>query len=184
MLRGCAGRGAGRVAVGVGPPTLSGCAVRPGGPGIESGPVATGTVEHIHIAGRPGAVPEAAADAQAEAGLGLRGEYHFGREGSDDLTLIEAEALERLAAEHGVELAPGASLRNLTTRGVDLGELVGRRFRVGGAVCEGLERCEPCNGLARRTDRRVLRGLVHTGLSAAIVESGTIRVGDPVEALP
>ena len=144
--------------------------------------MAHGTVEHIHLAATEGGPIEAVPEVEAEAGQGLRGEYHHGLD-RDDITLIEAERLEALAAEHGVGLAPGETLRNVTTRGLDLGDLIGRRFRVGEAVCQGIERCEPCAKLARRTDARVLPGLVHSGLSATIVQSGTIRVGDPVEAL-
>src|SRR5256886_17681292 len=98
------------------------------------------------------------------------------------LTLIEVEALERLAAEHGVNLEPGESRRNVTTRGLDLGTLIGRRFRVGAIVCEGIERNEPCLHLSQVTgEPGVLRGLVHTGLEAGIIESGAIRVGDVIE---
>jgi MOSC domain-containing protein YiiM len=147
--------------------------------------VAPGTVEHIHLAGAHAAPVESVEEARAEAGLGLPGDRHYADAEAEELTLVEAEALERLAAEHDVALPPGGARRNVTTRGVDLGTLVGRRFRLGEAVCEGLELCEPCNHLATLTgEPRVLRGLVHTGLSAAILQSGTIRVGDAVEALP
>jgi MOSC domain-containing protein YiiM len=146
--------------------------------------VAPGTVEHIHLAAERGAPVSAVDSVDAEAGQGLRGDRYCADPEAEELTLVEAEAVERLAAEYGVDLPPGGTRRNLTTRGIDLGPLVGRRFRVGDAVCEGLERCEPCLHLARMTDNRVLRGLVHTGLAAAIVEGGTIRVGDTVEALP
>jgi MOSC domain-containing protein YiiM len=144
----------------------------------------SGAVERIHVAAERGAAPEPVGEVLAEAGRGLRGDRHHGRPGANDLTLIEAEALERLATEHGVALEPGESRRNVTTRGVDLGALVGRRFRVGEAVCEGAERSEPCLHLSKVTgEPGVLRGLVHTGLEAAIVEGGTIRVGDAVEPL-
>jgi MOSC domain-containing protein YiiM len=116
----------------------------------------------------------------ADAGLGLRGDRHHGPRGAD-LTLIEAEAIDGLAGSHEIDLDGGLSRRNLTTHGVDLGTLVGRRFRVGEVVCVGEERCEPCRHLASLTEPGVLRGLVHTGLRASIVEGGTIRVGDPVE---
>jgi MOSC domain-containing protein YiiM len=140
-----------------------------------------GAVEEIHLAAERSGPVEAVDEVRAEAGLGLRGDRHHGRPGANDLTLIEAEAVERLAAEHGVALEPGGSRRNLTTRGVDLGGFVGRRFRVGEVVCEGAERCEPCVHLTQVTgEPGVLRGLVHTGLEAAIVEGGTIRVGDRV----
>jgi MOSC domain-containing protein YiiM len=143
----------------------------------------SGSVEHIHLAAERSGPVESVDEVVAEAGLGLRGDRHHGRLDANDLTLIEAEALERLAAEHDVKLAPGGSRRNVTTRGVDLGELVGRRFRVGETLCEGAERCEPCLHLTQVTGKpRVLRGLVHTGLEAAIIEGGTIRVGDAIEA--
>jgi MOSC domain-containing protein YiiM len=142
----------------------------------------SGAVERIHVVPLRGGDAEAVDEVLAEAGRGLRGDCHHGLPASNDLTLIEAEALERLATDHGVNLEPGESRRNVTTRGLDLGTLVGRRFRIGEAVCEGAERCEPCAKLTRLTgEPGVLRGLVHTGLEAAIVEGGTIRVGDRVE---
>ncbi|MDX6675633.1 MAG: hypothetical protein QOH11_3051 [Solirubrobacteraceae bacterium] len=142
----------------------------------------SGAVERIHVVPLRGGEAEPVGEVRAEAGRGLRGDCHHGLPNSNDITLIEAEALERLATEHGVSLEPGESRRNVTTRGLDLGTLVGRRFRVGEAVCEGTERCEPCAKLTRLTgEPGVLRGLVHTGLEASIVEDGTIRVGDRVE---
>jgi MOSC domain-containing protein YiiM len=142
----------------------------------------SGAVERIHLAAERSGPVHPVDEVLAEAGLGLRGDRHHSRSGANDLTLIEAEALERLAAEHGVTLGPGESRRNVTTRGIDLGALVGRRFRVGEIVCEGIERNEPCLHLSQVTGQPgVLRGLVHTGLEAAIVEGGTIRVGDRVE---
>jgi MOSC domain-containing protein YiiM len=144
----------------------------------------SGAVERIHLAAERSGPVQPVDEVLAEPGLGLSGDRHHGRPGANDLTLIEAEALERLATEHGVALEPGESRRNVTTRGVDLGAFIGRRFRVGGVVCEGLERNEPCKHLSQVTGQPgVLRGLAHTGLEAAIVEGGTIRVGDRVEPL-
>ena len=142
----------------------------------------SGSVEHIHLAAERSGPVSPVDEVLAEAGRGLRGDRHHDREGANDLTLIEVEALERLAAEHGVNLDPGESRRNVTTRGLDLGTLIGRRFRVGAIVCEGIERNEPCLHLSQVTgEPGVLRGLVHTGLEAVIIESGTIRVGDVIE---
>ena len=50
------------------------------------------------------------------------------------ITLIEAEEIERLAGTDGIRLAPGATRRNVTTRGIRLNELVGRRFRIGSFI--------------------------------------------------
>ncbi len=140
---------------------------------------ATGRVERIHLIAGPGLAPEPVAAVTAEVGLGLRGDRHHRRR-LGTLTLIEAEALEWLAAEHGLDLSDGRSRRNLVVRGLGLGALVGKVFRVGEVICQGEERCEPCAHLARLVGPAVLRGLLHTGLRATILSPGTIRVGDLV----
>ena len=64
------------------------------------------------------------------AGAGIDGDRYAARTGkwSDtpatgrQLTLIEAEAIEALAREHGIELAAGETRRNLTTRGISLND--------------------------------------------------------------
>lgn len=152
-----------------------------------------GTVAAIHIA------PEAGADVQrrervdAVSGRGLRGDRYFAGEGTysasardvpREMTLIESETLAALEREVGIELPPGTHRRNVTTEGVALDRLVGERFRVGGAVCEGVELCEPCSyleqllGIDGLYDALVHRG----GIRARIVGSGSIAVGDEVAA--
>ena len=146
---------------------------------------AEGTVEQIAIAPRHPELPAPVPAVRAEAGHGLEGEYHWSAtpEPGQNLTLIAVEALEALREDTGIELSHEASRRNLLTRGIDLNALVGRRFTVGGVECEGVQLCEPCNRLAKLTERGVLRGLVHRGgLCADIVSGGEIAVGDPVRA--
>ena len=97
------------------------------------------------------------------------------------LTLIAEEELAAFNEETGIELTAQASRRNVLTRGIDLNELVGKRFRVGEVECEGVELCEPCSHLASLTHPGVLRGMVHrAGLNADILTDGKIAVGDPV----
>ena len=144
---------------------------------VDNRPV--GTVEAIHVVARHGGPPAAVEEAVAEVGGGLRGDRHHA-DADGNVTLIEAEALEELAASSQLDLADGLSRRNVRTRGMDLGELVGRQFAIGEVLCYGDERCEPCTHLAALTDRAVLTSLAHTGLRARIVRSGTIRTGDPI----
>ena len=137
----------------------------------------------IAIASVRGELPVRVDRVRATTGEGLEGEYHR-RPADVPITLIGAEALEGLRADTGIELSHEASRRNVLTRGVDLDALVGRRFAVGGVECEGVELCEPCNRLAKLTERGVLRGLVHRGgLRANLLSSGEISVGDAVRAL-
>jgi MOSC domain-containing protein YiiM len=150
-------------------------------------------VEAIFIgperAGPLGEVPEV----EAVTGKGLLGDRKYWdalpeekrAEPGRNITLIEAEALEALAEEHGIELRPGESRRQIVTRGARLNPLVGKRFMVGEVECEGVELCEPCSHLQSLTETGVIRGLAHRGgLRADILSGGTIRAGDPVREVP
>jgi MOSC domain-containing protein YiiM len=149
-----------------------------------------GTLEWIHLADSEGGPVRAVDAVEAIAGVGLAGDRYAirpeDREPGDDevrdLTLVEAEQIEWLAAETGIALDPGATRRNLTTRGIRLNDLVGRTFRVGGVRVEGVELCEPCSHLQAMVGQPVLRPLIHrAGLRARLLDSGAIRVGDPIE---
>ena len=149
-------------------------------------PAVVGSIEAIHIASAAGAPVRLVDAIRAVAGVGLEGDRYANGQGhyqdervSRDLTLIEAETVEALASEDGIELAPGETRRNLTTRGFGLNELVGRHFWVGEVLCLGTRLCEPCRYLADLTGKPLLRPLVHRGgLRADIVHSGVIRLGD------
>jgi MOSC domain-containing protein YiiM len=119
--------------------------------------------------------------ARAVAGAGLEGDRHaregVGRRGGA-LTLIEAEVLEE------VGLSGAESRRQVVVRGVRLNDLVGKRFRIGDVECEGVELCEPCVSLQRKTRPTIIKELVHRGgLNADVLNDGTIRVGDDVTVL-
>ena len=142
------------------------------------------TVENIHITAREAEPVEAVEQVNVIAGKGIEGDRHFGdhQPGSGhDLTLVPAESLEALEQETGIRLAPGESRRQVTTRGIDVNALVGRRFTVGSVEAVGIELCEPCNHLQKLTEPGVMRGLVHrAGINADVVRGGEISVGDPV----
>jgi MOSC domain-containing protein YiiM len=166
-----------------GAPTDSAAAI------VEPG---VGVVEGIHIAIASEQPLRALPRVAAIAGIGLDGDRYalgVGRYSGDgraerQITLIEAEEIEMLAAGSGIELAPGESRRNVTTRGIRLNALVGRRFRIGAVECEGIRLCEPCQNLEDHLGRPVLRPLVHrAGLRAAIITSGEIALGDEVAVL-
>ncbi len=144
-----------------------------------------GKVEAINI-GPPHELPAPVERAVAHAGKGLVGNRYYFEDGAKPgqaLTLIAAEALEAMAAEHGIEITAAASRRNVLTRGIDLNALVGKRFRVGAVDCVGVELCEPCKDLERMTKPGVIKGLAHRGgLNADIVSDGEISVGDEVVA--
>lgn len=131
---------------------------------------------------------------EAVTGEGLVGDrYHDGigfysttptDPGARELTLIAEEALRDVLAESGIPLSPDEHRRNITTRGVTLEPLLGKRFRIGEVVCEGIRLCPPCAHLEEVTGKAVMKPLVHRGgIRARIVQVGWIRVGDMVEEI-
>jgi MOSC domain-containing protein YiiM len=152
--------------------------------------MSSGRVEYIHTAPAEGAPLVSHDRIRATAGVGLEGDRYAAPEGhskklSDDrqITLIEAEAVEGVAAQ-GIHLEPGETRRNVTTRGISLNDLVGRRFRVGEVELEGVKLCEPCQHISDLTGKPLIKAMVHrAGLRALILTSGEIHVGDEVEAL-
>jgi MOSC domain-containing protein YiiM len=137
-----------------------------------------GVVEGIHISPEKKRLPEAVEAVEVTV-EGVRGDRYFG---AQNLTLIEAEALEGMREDTGVELSAAESRRQVLTRGVRLNDLVGKRFSVGEVRCVGEEWCEPCSHLQGLTRPGVLRGLVHRGgLRADIVSGGRMAVGDKIE---
>lgn len=146
-----------------------------------------GKIEHIFIAPAKAAPVVAVESVEALAECGLKGDRY-----SDDArrktpgqqaTFIEIEHIEGFVAETGLAMAPHEPRRNIVTRGIDLNELVGRRFRIGDAEFEGIELCEPCATWARNTHREVVRYFVHRGgLNARIVRGGVIAVGSSIAA--
>jgi MOSC domain-containing protein YiiM len=150
-------------------------------------------VEHIHVASDAAAPVVSLESVEVRAGVGLLGDRYAERRGhysyddriSRDLTLVAAESLEAIQAAHGIELGPGETRRNLTTRGIHLNGLVGRRFYVGDVLCVGTGPCKPCQYLADLTGKPLLRPLVdHGGLRADLLSDGVIAVGDPISVAP
>jgi len=152
----------------------------------------TGTLEHIHITPKGRAPMQALGEARLIAGRGIEGDryllgtgtYSEKPEPGRQVTLIEAETLEALTRDHGIELTVDEHRRNLTVRNVPLNHLVSRRFRVGQAVLEATRLNKPCKYLELVTGKTVYEPLLNrSGLNCIIVEGGTIRPGDAVTSL-
>ena len=98
------------------------------------------------------------------------------------VSLIEAETLDAVAAELGVESLAQNSRRNIVTRGVPLVDLLQREFMVGQVRLRGIRLFEPCGHLVKLSGLPgIFKALEHrSGLKAAIISDGLIRVGDPI----
>jgi MOSC domain-containing protein YiiM len=149
-----------------------------------------GELLHVHIAAGASQPMRALAEARLVAGVGIEGDRYATRTGTysvrhnadRQVTLIESETLEALARDHGIALAPHEHRRNLTTRGVPLNHLVGRKFRVGECLLYGGRLNVPCQYLEDLLGKKVFKPLVNrSGLNCQIVAGGIVRPGDVIE---
>lgn len=102
----------------------------------------------------------------------------------EDITLISADELEAFNTRFELNIPLGDFRRNIVTRGVDLNALIGKRFRIGNALCIGMELCEPCSKLARTVNTLVLPHLVNRGgIRAAVLEAGDVKRDDDLEEI-
>ena len=150
------------------------------------------TITHIFIRPPAGGPLQALTRATVVAGAGIEGDRYFGRhdEPGQNLTLVEAEAIEAFAQAHQRPLDMAITGRNLVTRGVALNALVGQEFTVGGLRCRGVELCEPCLGLGEALQgpdlppAQVVRWWAHrAGLRVDVLVGGDLALGAEVDAV-
>jgi MOSC domain-containing protein YiiM len=145
----------------------------------------------IAIAREAKGVMENVESIEAVAGEGLVGDrYGAGigaaqfkgrRKPENEVTLIASEAIETANDEFNMTIAHLDTRRNLLTSGAPLNDLVRKTFRVGPVLLRGLELCEPCGYLERRTYPFIRMALKNRGgLRCCVVEGGEIRVGDAI----
>jgi MOSC domain-containing protein YiiM len=149
-----------------------------------------GELLNIHVAPKASAPMVALSEVRLVAGIGLEGDRYATRLGTysknhhidRQATLIEVEVLEALARDRDIELAPHEHRRNLTTRGVPLGHLVGQYFRIGDCVLYGGRLNVPCLYLENLIAKKVFKPLLNrSGLNCRIVVGGIIRTHDRID---
>ena len=148
-----------------------------------SGAPAEGRVEEIYVYPERRGPARECEEVIAVSGVGLTGDHR--RNPSRAVTLLSSEAWEEAMALMGADLPPRARRANLVVRGLDLGSLVGRRLRIGGAemVVRGeTVPCEPMD-LQRAGLQEALRLDMRGGVFGPVERSGRIRLGDAVSVV-
>lgn len=150
-----------------------------------------GKILEMYIA-EAGAKPVARQAVEVEANKGVIGDRYYNGQGTfseklagnpkREITFIASQGIDRFNASQNEALGYGDVRRNVVTQGIVLGELIGKECTIGSARFLGMEHCEPCAHLAATVSRNVLPHLAHTGLRAAILQSGRIEVGDEISS--
>lgn len=165
--------------------------IRAGAVGRGQGAV-VGRVLQVNVSS--GGVPKLPVTEAFVGRLGLAGDDHHDVADHGGplraVSLLAVEAIRRVAAD-GNPIGPGTTGENVTTEGVEWGELpLGSRAAIGpDVIVELTAPANPCTTIAHNfTDGRFARlsAKVHpldTRLYASVVREGTIRPGDPVTIL-
>ncbi len=122
-------------------------------------------------------------DVHATVEEGLVGDRFSGKPGSDrQVTLIQFEHLGVVAGLLGKdEIDPGLLRRNIVVSGINLAALKGTEFSIGDAILRGTGACPPCGRMECNLGPggfSAMRG--HGGITATVIQSGTISIGDEV----
>jgi MOSC domain-containing protein YiiM len=145
-----------------------------------------GIVEQILITTREGEAMTSVETITAHEGRGLEGDRYYEGTGKfkslepkRQATFIEAEAIEAVARDYGLDVTAVDARRNIVTRGVPLNHLVGKEFTIGDASFRGIKLCEPCDYMQKLAGKPIRDPLKHRGgLRAEILATGTVAVGD------
>lgn len=147
----------------------------------------TGRVEWIGLCTERRGSIEVVSEVEAEEGRGLSGDHHAKkRKSKRQVTLIQAEHLPVVASILGRDepVAPELLRRNIVVSGVNLLTLKDQRFQIGSAILEGSGPAAPCSRMEENLGEggyNAMRG--HGGITARVIEAGTIALGDAVAAI-
>lgn len=142
-----------------------------------------GRIEWIGLAPARRAPIQTVHEVLVERPTGLAGDHHaISGTSKRQVTLIQAEHLPVIASLLGRESVDPALLRrNVVVSGVNLLSLKHARFRLGDALLEGTGPCAPCSLMEANLGPggySAMRG--HGGITAVVLEPGSVRVGDAV----
>lgn len=119
--------------------------------------------------------------AQINAEEGLEGDHYRGRSKKRQVTLIQKEHLEVVGQFLGKEVSPLLTRRNLVVEGINLLALKDQTFCIGDVILEGTGHCHPCSKMEINLGAggyNAMRG--HGGITAKVIQGGTIALGDEV----
>ncbi len=142
-----------------------------------------GTVEWIGLRPKPKAPVEPVQQVLVTPENGLEGDHYSKNGGKRQVTLLQAEHLEVMANMLKLEeIDPALMRRNILVLGINLQAFADRQFQIGEVVLEMTGGCHPCS----RVEQNLVSGAYnamrgHGGITAKVIQGGTIRVGDAVQ---
>ena len=119
------------------------------------------------------------------ANKGVIGDRHF-KDYNDpycQLSLIESENIDFYNTKYGLNISYIDFRRNIVTKGVELNNLVGKKFYIGNVEVEGIDLCRPCRHLNESLNQEniIKEFLRKGGLRCRILSSASIYINDLIQ---
>ena len=118
---------------------------------------------------------------------GVIGDRHFNdfNDPYCQLTLIESENIDYYNSKYSLNFSYLEFRRNIITKGIQLNNLVGKKFLIGKVKVEGIDLCRPCRHLSEtlNQDNIIKEFIRRGGLRCQILKSSKIEVGDKIIVL-
>ena len=116
---------------------------------------------------------------------GVVGDRHFNKYNDpyNQLSLIESENIDYYNMKFGLNIPYLDFRRNIVTKGIQLNELVGKIFFIGGAKVGGIDLCRPCRHLEEtlNQDNIIKEFLRKGGLRCQVLSSSIIKINDEIK---
>ena len=133
-----------------------------------------------HHGHEPGSSPNIeVSEIECLAGRGIRGDrfLDYRDDYKGQITFFSIEVFKDVCHQLGIHgLSAAVVRRNIICEGVDLNQLIGKKFRVQGLEFEGICECKPCYWMDRAIGpgaEILLQG--RGGLRAKVLSGGTLR---------
>lgn len=114
---------------------------------------------------------------------GLTGDHYSKNGGKRQVTLIQQEHLTAVAGILQMDsIDPALTRRNIMVSGINLQAFANRQFQIGEVILEMTGICHPCSRMEKNLGLgayNAMRG--HGGITAKVIQGGTIHVGDVVK---
>jgi MOSC domain-containing protein YiiM len=142
-----------------------------------------GTVAGIAVRTEPLGTMREIEVAEVTAGAGITGDLPVSPKRG--VTLISAEQWEEVQHEAGAALPWHTRRANVLVRGLRLGNLIGKRIRVGDAEILVHGETRPCAVMDALYEglQAILKPGVRAGVHGQVLTCGTFTVGDPIIVL-
>ena len=118
------------------------------------------------------------------ANKGVVGDRHFSdfNDPYNQLSLIESENIDYYNIKYGLDIPYVNFRRNIVTKGIQLNDLIGKKFTIGDVEVEGIDLCRPCKHLTEVLNQsNILKEFLRRGgLRCQILSSSKINIGDKI----